>query len=158
MCVFFFSFSSFFAIRHSCSLTCWEMSSHIWSFQGEYRGRNLERRCSTGILIWQAGKNMPPSAWALPQCPWRQRRHHENQFCSLDQEVQAEPWAGGEGKGSTPASAVLRSGCWFASLLSEALPKDTRPTKLMSSPTSHRAGIWGLLKHIKLGFFQVTVT
>ena len=78
VCLFFSSSSSssLFAIRHSCSLTCWEMSSHIWSFQGEYRGRNLERRCSTGILIWQAGKNMPPSAWALPQCPWRQHRHH----------------------------------------------------------------------------------
>lgn len=49
-----------FAIRHSCSRTCWEMSSHIWSFQGECRERNLERRCSTGTLIWQAGKHTPP--------------------------------------------------------------------------------------------------
>ena len=74
---FFFFFSFLFAIRHSCSLTCWEMSSHIWSFQGEYRERNLGRRCSTGILIWQAGKNTPPSALALLQRVWRKHHHRK---------------------------------------------------------------------------------
>lgn len=51
------------------------MSLHIWSFQGECRGRNLERRCSTGTLIWQAGKNTP-SASAWPPCVWRTRHRY----------------------------------------------------------------------------------
>lgn len=58
-----FSFFFLSAIRRSCSLTCWEMSSHTWSFQGEYRGKNSGRRCCTGTLTWQAGKNELHHAW-----------------------------------------------------------------------------------------------
>lgn len=80
LCLFF----SLFAIRHSCNLTCWEMSSHIWSFQGEYRERNLERRCSTGTLIWQAGKNMPLSTSAPPHCAWWKSEKPPSQLGSGD--------------------------------------------------------------------------
>ena len=141
LCVGFFFF--LFAIRHSCSLTCWEMNSHIWSFQGECRERNLERRCSTGTLIWQAGKNMPPSA-LLPGV-----RAGSVTPMRSDYAVWSRRCAGGLGVRSRETGATTSALCAWAHFSSPRgwLPVcfslgTLEPTERTRFLTLHRASVW----------------
>lgn len=155
----FFLFISF-AIRHSCSLTCWETNSHIWSFQGEYRERNLERRCSTGTLIWQAGKNMPPSASALPQYVWRNHHRHKKpltQFGSGSAARDLGWWQRTEDVASAlfAWAPVLKSRCSSASVLPWHPPWGHETPRSWHNSSLHmHKRFWGLKTHLSWFFFR----